>query len=121
MKTYSAIVGCNFFQNSALYSAGAIKFAEAGAVLLKNNNFTENSVADPSYRFSDGGAIYYGCNPSTISEDEECNVTLDSNVFQGNTAQNKGGAMRYINRNFTTTFIERETGRRMLFDGVEHG
>ena len=81
MKTESEIVGCTFFGNSALYSAGAIEFKEAGSVLLRSNNFTMNSVAAENYRYSDGGAIYYGCNPSALANDEECNVMLESNLF----------------------------------------
>ena len=41
---------------------------------------------------------------------------LDSNVFEENEAQNKGGAMRYVNRNFTTVYQSARTGRRLESD-----
>ena len=42
-------------------------------------------------------------------------------MFKANEASAKGGALRYISRNFTTVYAEEDTGRRMLFDGAEHG
>ena len=39
-----------------------------------------------------------------------CDVVLDSNVFESNRARNKGGALRYVNKNFTTVFREELVG-----------
>ena len=68
MDTETEIVGCRFTGNSAYTKAGAIMFEQAGTVLLRNNSFTSNSVADPSWRYADGGAIYYKCDPATAGD-----------------------------------------------------
>jgi len=116
MDTDTEIIGCRFTNNTALKRAGAIGLAEAGSVMIRNSSFTSNSAADPTFRFSDAGAIYFGCAPSAEVDGKRCAVVLDQNVFERNTAQNKGGAMRYINRNFTTVYKHRKTGRRVLQD-----
>lgn len=43
-----------------------------------------------------------------------CSVILDSNLFENNSAANKGGALRYINTNFTTVYYEKTSSRRIL-------
>lgn len=114
MSAKTEIVGCRFSGNSALIHGGAIEFRESGKVDVINSTFIENSVKDhPTWRFADAGAIYFGCKPD-LSEGKECEVVLDQNVFERNTALNKGGAMRYINQNFTSVFQHRQTGRRIL-------
>lgn len=85
MQTSSEIVGSTFHGNSALQKAGAIELEQAGKILIKNSTFTSNEVSDPSWRFSDGGAIYFGCSPRFIG-DGECEVVLDSNMFKDNRA-----------------------------------
>ena len=64
MDGKSKIVGCNFTDNGAIYRAGAVELNEAGAVLLRNNTFTRNTVINPSTRFADGGAVYFACDPT---------------------------------------------------------
>ena len=46
---------------------------------------------------------------------ELCEVVLEANSFEGNYAANKGGALRYINRNFTTVY--NSDNKRMLSGG----
>ena len=97
MDTKTEIVGSRFTGNTALTRGGAIELRESGKVDVTNSTFTENSVKDhPNWRFADAGAIYFGCNPG-YNEGKECQVVLDQNVFERNTAVNKGGAMRYVN------------------------
>ena len=76
-------------------------------MLISSNDFIENKVIkeDRSWRFSDAGAIYYSCHP-TYDEEKGCNVVLKDNKFIGNTAENKGGAMRWVNKNFTYDEVE---------------
>ena len=52
-----------FYRNQASRDAGAIRLTNAGRVYILGNNFTENRVVktDKSWRFSDGGALYYAC------------------------------------------------------------
>ena len=47
-----------------------------------------------------GGAIYYSCEPDF---EYGCNVVLTENIFMNNSATNKGGALRWVNKNFTST------------------
>ena len=56
----------------------------------------------------DGGAIFYSCLPPL-----PCNVTLEGNMFFNNTAASKGGAILWVNRNFTEDV---HNGRRQLDD-----
>ena len=55
---------------------------------------------DEAWRYSDAGALYYACAPKYYSK-HGCIVVLRENRFVGNTAENKGGAARWVNRNFT--------------------
>lgn len=48
----------------------------------------------------DAGAIYFGCSPGL-----NCNVSLAFNVFTENKAENKGGAILWVNQNFTTAIM----------------
>ena len=41
-------------------------------------------------------------------------MTLDGNIFERNQAKNKGGALRYLHKNFTTVYESRQDGRRIL-------
>ena len=43
---------------------------------------------------------------------------LDGNIFQDNVVKNKGGALRYIHKNFTTVYEAKSNGRRILSDRV---
>ena len=87
--------------------------------MIKNSNFIRNSVTAISNerRSTDGGGIYYECPPNPDMKDVFfCDVILEQNLFEENSATNKGGAMRYVNKNFTTTFSNKSTGRRILSD-----
>jgi hypothetical protein len=46
------------------------------------------------------GAIWYGCMPGS-----QCDVNLVFNEFIGNEADNKGGALLWVNKNVTTGVI----------------
>jgi len=90
-------------------------------VNVRENKFFGNSVESPlaSWRYSDAGALYFACAPHIARG--ECQVILDSNRFGGNTAKNKGGALRYVNTNFTTVYEEVKTGRRLQSSGSPGG
>ena len=51
---------------------------------------------------------------------DECQVILYDNLFERNTAPHKGGAMRYVNKNFTSVYEDKTTrngpNRRILSD-----
>lgn len=111
------IQDCTFDSNLALGFAGSISLLNAGIVYLSGNKFVNNSVTDESdpitdWRNCDAGAVYYSC-PSS-----DCDVILDGNEFKENFAKNKGGALRYIHKNFTTVFQDdqSESGRRLFSD-----
>ena len=117
----SRIEDCTFEGNLALGDAGSIRLSNAGVVQLTRNSFIDNSVSDDTdpitdWRFCDAGAVYYSCSLG------DCDVVLDGNLFQGNSAKNKGGALRYIHKNFTTVYnsggeaTSETAGRRVLSD-----
>lgn len=85
---------------------------------LVGNRFTGNKVERSSseWRFRDAGAIYFKCYPDEVGEegDYPCETILDSNIFEKNSAVNMGGALRYVNTNFTTVFSEPESELRRL-------
>ena len=79
--------------------------------MVKNNLFEGNRVENEksTWLYKDAGAIYYLCDPidGDFPEDPQtypCDTIIDSNVFKNNFAENKGGALRYLNKNFTTVF-----------------
>lgn len=105
---------CVFLNNHGIASSGAIKIVNAGTIHLKNNLFANNLASQEispitDWRFCDAGAIYYMCQPGN-----ECDTILENNTFQNNTALNKGGAIRYVHKNFTTVFQSKSDGRRVL-------
>ena len=71
------------------------------------NHVTDNSYPLIDWRFCDAGAIYYECNPEIgffRPKSEDCDVVLEGNIFEENFAKNKGGALRYVHKNFTTAY-----------------
>ena len=48
--------------------------------------------------------------------EDKCEVILDDNLFDGNFAENKGGALRYVNTNFTSAYRHNKHGGRILSD-----
>ena len=121
MGVESYIDECTFENNVAWVTSGSLRVEEAGIVYVSNSKFISNQVIknvndseSQFWRYSDAGAIYFKCNPLVTSE--KCEVILDNNLFEGNFAENKGGALRYINRNFTTAYNHSKSGRRVLSD-----
>ena len=43
-----------------------------------------------------------------------CEAIIEDNLFEGNRAVNKGGALRYTNKNFTTVYKHNTENRRIL-------
>ena len=68
---------------------------------MTGNTFEQNKAFSTSA--GDGGAILFYCDPST--SEYECIVSLNDNSFSNNTAKGKGGAIRYMNTNFTEEVI----------------
>ena len=97
----SAIVNSEFKNNSAIFG-GAIQLINTVDIHFENNTFEDNSAKNDG-RTGEGGAIYYSCDPVIENEDfiYNCEVTLRNNTFIGNTAERKGGSLRYTNKNFT--------------------
>ena len=92
-----------FSSNGVQTKGGAVLLEDPGAVNFENNLFFNNSadLPTPSKQEKTGGAIFYSCDPEII---EDCNVVLTNNNFENNFATNKGGALRWVNKNFTSTF-----------------
>ena len=82
-------------------SGGAIQLSNPYNVDISWNNFTNNSVVENNRTNweKSGGAIYYACDPNY---DFGCEVSLTNNRFTRNRAYNKGGALRWVNKNFTS-------------------
>ena len=101
---------------------GSIGLDSAGLVHLKENKFLRNKVTDElapitDWRYCDAGVIYYQCYkglPLGEEYDKKCDVRLEGNTFQGNSAKNKGGALRYVHKNFTTVYQDEDSGRVLL-------
>lgn len=93
----------NTFRNNQAGIGGAIKLENPATVNIKGNNFTGNSAIkiEKNWRRADGGAIYYSCSPKYTETQTDCEVSLHENRFENNTALNKGGAARWVNKNFT--------------------
>lgn len=110
----SVIEGSIFEGNTALNAAGAVWLKNARTVTFIGNRFSGNQVKGDAvdFRFRDAGAIYFKCD--FVDGEYPCEVILEANLFEKNTAENKGGAMRYINTNFTTVYADEQTGRRLL-------
>ena len=89
---------------------------EAGSVLIKESVFESNSVNSTSVldTDSDGGAILFACDPTKT--DKDCSVTLEANLFKDNFAKNKGGALRFVNTNFTFVYLDQNGSRRLQTD-----
>ena len=109
MGVTSKIEDSTFIGNKALITTGAVRLNEAGTVLITRSKFIKNTVSGGSplflgWSYMDAGAIYYSCEPRKLLEGEECDVILDGNLFEANVADNKGGALRYVNKNFTTVY-----------------
>ena len=91
-------------------------------MLIKQNNFNRNTVSDSQaplidWFYCDAGAIHFECGDQrSDNSDQDCKTVLDSNVFQDNFVKNKGGALRYIHKNFTTVYEATSNGRRVLSD-----
>ena len=84
---------------------------KAGKVHVKSSSFIGNQVTNlvsDDWRYRDGGAIYFICSPLRNPDYENCQVLLESNLFERNYAENKGGALRYVNANFTTVYVGQE-------------
>ena len=123
LQEYMQLIETSIFEdNHALGSFGAIKLENAGSVLIKQNKFNRNTVSDSQeplidWIYCDAGAIYFECgDQASVDPDHDCKTVLDSNVFQDNFAKNKGGALRYIHKNFTTVYEAKSNGRRFLSD-----
>ena len=69
---------------------------------------------DRDWRYRDAGAIHFRCDP-TVTEDK-CETILGDNLFDRNFAENKGGALRYVNTNFTSAYKHNVHGGRILSD-----
>ena len=109
-----------FENNLAIGSSGAIRISNAGVAHFRSNKFINNIVSDESspltdWRFCDAGAIYFKCG-SPDDSDEACKAILEANEFTKNLARNKGGALRYVHKNFTTVYSSDFDGRRFLSD-----
>ena len=91
-----------FSENRVKAAGGAMLLEDPGAVLIEGNRFFNNSADLPAPSVSEqtGGAVFYSCNPD---EEKECDVILTGNNFTNNYATNKGGALRWVNKNFTST------------------
>jgi hypothetical protein len=94
-----------FIRNRAYITGGAIHIDTVVDLDIAKNTFKEN-VAQPrtkierSGRHGEAGVILYGCPPDTKVF---CKVSLRSNLFEDNIASSKGGAVLWVNRNFTST------------------
>ena len=53
--------------------------------------------------------MYYSCTPGVT-----CDINLVYNNFTSNAADNKGGAVLWVNKNATTAIKSDQTQRRML-------
>ena len=113
MNSNSLIETSTFVKNRALKEGGgAIRLNQAAKVTFRGNTFTENVSEGVDSSTNDAGAIYFQCDPRI--KQEECEVILKSNLFERNSAKNKGGALRYVNTNFTTEYEHSEHGGRIL-------
>ena len=101
MNHHSIIFNNTFSTNFASDSAGAIDLRDPGSVLIADNEFFYNR-AD-----RDAGAIFYACHPDVF-----CDVALIGNTFLSNRAGSSGGALRWVNKNFTLT--SDDTGGTLL-------
>ena len=92
-----------FSSNSVQTKGGAVLLEDPGVVHFEENLFFNNSADLPTQTKQEktGGAIFYSCDPDII---EDCNVGLTNNNFTNNFAINKGGALRWVNKNFTSTY-----------------
>ena len=84
-------------------SGGAIKLSNPAGVVINTNNFTNNYVSPQKINYlfeKTGGAIFYECSPEYAPG---CDASLTNNRFIGNYAEGKGGALRWVNKNFTSS------------------
>lgn len=74
------------------------------------------TTAPETWRGFDAGAIYFSCSKTTnvLNTKDSCQVILQGNLFEGNSAANKGGALRYIHTNFTTVYQDTNGENRIL-------
>ena len=90
-----------FLHNRVSTEGGAIRFENPGLVVVEANNFIGNSADLKAKQGTEqtGGAIYYSCSPLFS---KGCDVFLERNNFTRNVAVNSGGALRWVNKNFTS-------------------
>ena len=104
MRGIATIFKNNTFSgNSVETKGGAVLLEDPGEVYFEDNLFFNNSadLPTPTKQEKTGGAIFYSCDPDII---DDCNVGLTNNNFTSNFAINKGGALRWVNKNFTSTY-----------------
>ncbi|TDE01598.1 MBG domain-containing protein [Flavobacterium hiemivividum] len=90
------VTGKNVFtENTATIQGGAIYFeTSTGNSIINDNTFNKNSSS------KNGGALY----AVAVPENTACKLTLSKNVFENNTAIERGGGVYLINALTTQVF-----------------
>lgn len=97
----SYIRNSSFLGNRAT-TGGAMILDRPYMIQLEANKFFNNTAYKDA-----GGGILYRCNPTQI--DYECTVSLIGNEFGDNFSKSQGGAVRYVNTNFTVEPLTEES------------